>query len=112
MPVDAYYYDSISAACSAASGGETINALAVTVPGSLAISGKDLTIMGGYADGFGSQDGVTAIQWLLTVGTGTLTVDRVAIFWMVAEMNTDYWIPEREKGRVQHENCIMGVDGI
>jgi YVTN family beta-propeller protein len=73
------YYDSISNACSDAAGGETIKALAVTVPGSVTITGKSLTIKGGHADGYGSQPGVTAIQGTLTVGTGSLTVDRVAV---------------------------------
>ena len=72
------YYDSISAACSAAASGETIKALAVTVPESVTIS-KTLTIKGGHADGYGSQPGVTTIQGTLTIGTGSLIVDRVAV---------------------------------
>jgi hypothetical protein len=73
------YYDSISAACTPASSGETIKALAVNVPGNVTITGKTLTIKGGHADGYGSQTGVTAIQGTLTVGTGSLIVDRAAV---------------------------------
>jgi hypothetical protein len=73
------YYESISSAYSAASSGETISSLAVTVPGSVTITGKSLTIKGGYADEYGSQPGVTTIQGVLTIGTGSLTVDRVAV---------------------------------
>jgi hypothetical protein len=78
-PAPYNYYDSISAACSAASGGETVKALAVSVPGSVTVSGNALTIKGGHADGYGSQPGVTTIQGTLTIGTGSLTVDRVAV---------------------------------
>jgi hypothetical protein len=72
------YYESISSACTAASSGETIKALAVTVPGSVTITGKNLTIKGGHADGYGSQSGYTTIG-TLTIGTGSLTVDRVVV---------------------------------
>jgi hypothetical protein len=77
-PAPYNYYDLISAACSAASGGETIKALAVTVPGNVTISDKILTIKGGHADGYGSQNGITTIG-SLTVGTGSLIVDRVSV---------------------------------
>jgi hypothetical protein len=73
------YYTLLETACEEALTGETIKALAVTVPGSVTISGKSLTIKGGHADGYGSQPGVTTIQGTLTIGTGSLIVDRVAI---------------------------------
>jgi YVTN family beta-propeller protein len=73
------YYDSLSLACGEASTNETVNALAVTVPGSVTITGKALTIKGGHADGYGSQNGFTTIQGTLMVGAGSLTVDRVAV---------------------------------
>jgi hypothetical protein len=74
------YYTSLSVACGDALSGETIMSLAVTVPGSVTISGdKTLTLSGGFSDGYGTANGMTTIQGVLTVGTGTLTVDRVAI---------------------------------
>jgi hypothetical protein len=73
------YYTSLQTACGEAISGETVKALSVTVPGSVTITGKSLTIKGGHADGYESQPGVTAIQGTLAIGTGSLTVDRVAI---------------------------------
>jgi hypothetical protein len=73
------YYSSMQTACGEATNGETVRALAVTAPGNVTLSGKALTIKGGYLDGYGSQSGVTVIQGTLTVGTGSLTVDRVAV---------------------------------
>jgi YVTN family beta-propeller protein len=74
------YYDSLSVACADAASGETIRALAVTVPGNVTLSGgRNLTLRGGYADGYDTQSGYSALQGTLTVGTGTLTVDRLVI---------------------------------
>jgi hypothetical protein len=73
------YYTSLQTACGEAISGETVKALSVTVPGSVTISGKSLTIKGGHADGYSTQPGVTTIQGVLTIGTGSLTVDRVAV---------------------------------
>jgi YVTN family beta-propeller protein len=74
------YYDSLSVACGEALTGETIRTLAVTVPGNLTLAGgKSHILSGGYDDGYGSQSGFTAIQGTLTVGTGTLTVERVVV---------------------------------
>jgi YVTN family beta-propeller protein len=74
------YYDSLSVACGEALTGESIRTLAVTVPGNVTLSGgKSQILSGGYDDGYGSQSGFTAIQGTLTVGTGTLTVERVVV---------------------------------
>jgi YVTN family beta-propeller protein len=74
------YYDSLSVACGEALTGETIRALAVTVPGNVTLSGgKSHILSGGYDDGYGAQNSYTAIQGTLTVGTGFLTVERMVI---------------------------------
>jgi hypothetical protein len=75
----ATYYTSLQTACGAANTGETIKALSVTVQENVTITGKTLTIKGGHADGYGSQPGITTIQGTLTIGTGSLTVDRVTV---------------------------------
>jgi hypothetical protein len=73
------YYSSMQTACGDANSGETVKALAVTVPDNNVTISKILTIKGGHLDGYSSQPGITTIQGTLTIGTGSLTVDRVAV---------------------------------
>lgn len=73
-------YVSLQTACGEAGSGETLNVLAVTLPESLFLSGeKDLTIRGGYDDGYNVQNGYSTIQGTLTVNCRSLTVTRIIV---------------------------------
>jgi hypothetical protein len=73
-------YVSLQTACDEADNPETIKVLAVTLPESLFISGeKDLTIQGGYDDGYGVQSGYSTIQGTLTVNCRSLAVTRMIV---------------------------------
>jgi hypothetical protein len=74
-----FYYSSLQTACNEADAIDTLRALSVTVPGNVTLSDKALTIKGGHPDGYGTQNGLTTIQGAVTVGTGSLTLDRVII---------------------------------
>ncbi|NVN91044.1 MAG: LamG domain-containing protein [Desulfuromonadales bacterium] len=74
------YYSSLQSACNEANPSDTIYILAVTLPEGLSLNlGKSITLSGGYGDGYGSQNGFSAIQGIVAVATGKLTVNRVEI---------------------------------
>lgn len=74
------YYESFSAAIADGNTGETIKALAVTIPGNVTITGgKNLVLSGGYGDTYGSATGFTAIQGTVTVASGYLRAERIII---------------------------------
>jgi hypothetical protein len=73
-------YVSLQTACTEANSGETIKVLAVTLPENIDLNQpRDISISGGYEDGYGNQNGFTTIQGTLTVGRGSLTVERVIV---------------------------------
>jgi hypothetical protein len=73
-------YVSLQTAYGEAGSGETIRALAVTLPENIGLNQpRDISISGGYEDGFAGQSGYSTISGSLTVGKGTLTVKRMVI---------------------------------
>jgi hypothetical protein len=75
-------YQNLSTAYANAIAGALIEALAVPLDGgglTLDRIGIPVTIKGGYDAGFTHQAGETTLQGKLTVVTGPLTVDRLAV---------------------------------
>lgn len=74
------YYDFIQAAMGAASGSITIEARDTTVTENLNITkGYQYLLKGGFDAEFKAQTGYTTLQGNVTVGTGSLVVDRLLI---------------------------------
>jgi CSLREA domain-containing protein len=74
------YYVSLQAAYGEADSGETIRALAVTLTENIDLNlQRDISISGGYEDGYAGQSGYSTISGWLTIGKGTLTVERVVV---------------------------------
>jgi hypothetical protein len=73
-------YVSLQTAYGEADSDETIKVLAVTLPENIDLNkAMDISISGGYEDGFAGQSGYSTISGSLTVGKGTLTVERVVV---------------------------------
>jgi hypothetical protein len=73
-------YVSLQTAYGEAGSDETIKVLAVTLPENIDLNQqRDISISGGYEDGYGNQNGFTTIQGTLTVGTGSIKVERVIL---------------------------------
>jgi hypothetical protein len=73
-------YVSLQTAYGEAGGGETIKVLAVTMPENIGLNqSRDISISGGYEDGFAGQNGFTTIHGTLNVAKGSLTVERVIV---------------------------------
>jgi hypothetical protein len=73
-------YVSLQTAYGEAGSGETIRVLAVTLPENIGLNQpRDISISGGYEDGFAGQNGYSTISGSLTVGKGTLTVERIIL---------------------------------
>jgi len=74
------YYDFLQAAFGAATGNVTIQGRAMTLTENLTIDkGYIYTFKGGFNGDFTSQIGATTLQGKLTVGTGSLVVDRLIV---------------------------------
>ncbi len=74
------YFDSIQAAFSAATGNVTIQGRGAVLTEDLTLSKAYVyTFKGGFDGGFSSQSGVTMIQGKLTVGKGSMVVDRLIV---------------------------------
>jgi hypothetical protein len=73
-------YVSLQTAYGEAGSGETIRALAVTLTETIDLNQpRDISISGGYEDGYAGQSGYSTISGSLTVGKGTLTVERIIL---------------------------------
>jgi hypothetical protein len=74
------YYDSLQAAYDKVVGTATIQSRAVTLKEGLTL-GNPVTIVikGGYDAGYATQTGATTLQGKLTVGKGSLLVERLVI---------------------------------
>jgi len=79
--VTGYYSGIQNAYGGAALTGDIIKAVSTTLNENLLFSsGKSVTLQGGFGSGFfSSQTGFTTVHSLI-VGTGTLTVDRLALY--------------------------------
>jgi YVTN family beta-propeller protein len=74
------YYVSLQTAYGEAGSGETLRVLAVTLTENIDLNQlRDISISGGYEDGFSGQSGYSTISGSLTIGKGTLSVERVVI---------------------------------
>jgi len=74
------YYDFLQAAFGAATGNVTIQGRAMTLTENLTIDkGYSYTFKGGFNGDFTSQTGATTLQGKLTVGTGSLVVERLIV---------------------------------
>ena len=73
-------YVSLQTAYGEAGSGETIKVLAVTLTENIDLNlQRNISISGGYEDDYAGQVGYSTIQGTLTVGTGSLKVERVII---------------------------------
>jgi hypothetical protein len=73
-------YVSLQTAYGEAGSGETIKILAVTLTETIDLNQpRDISISGGYEDGYAGQSGYSTISGSLTVGKGTLTVERIIL---------------------------------
>ena len=73
-------YVSLQTAYGEAGSGETIKVLAVTLAESIDLNQpRNISISGGYGDGFAGQSGYSTIQGTLTVGAGSIKVERVIL---------------------------------
>jgi hypothetical protein len=74
------YYVSLQTAYGEAGSGETLRVLAVTLTENIDLNQlRDISISGGYEDGFAGQIGYSTILGTLTMGRGSLTVERVIV---------------------------------
>jgi|WetSurMetagenome_2_1015567.scaffolds.fasta_scaffold58609_2 hypothetical protein len=73
------YFNTLQGAHDSAVDGNTIEAeAAVFPPGGLTVS-KSLTLKGGYDSSFASNSGYTTLQGILTIQSGSLTVENLII---------------------------------
>ncbi len=73
-------YDTLAQAYSNAAASDTILARDVTFTGDLTLNGgKAITLDGGLSTSYAPQNAWTTLQGILTLGTGSLTVDRLVV---------------------------------
>lgn len=74
------YYSTLQAAYDATPDGSAVWAWGVIYAENLDCAAiKDVTIMGGFDQGYATQVGITVLEGTLTVGNGSVTVDRLAV---------------------------------
>ena len=74
------YFTRLQDACDAVQPGEIIDAANINFPGHLNLAqGKAAVIAGGHADNFTTRSGYTTLDGTLTIVTGSLVVDRLAV---------------------------------
>ena len=73
-------YGSLTSAYAAVTGGGTLEAQALTFSENLVLDqSTSFTLKGGYASDYFSRNGYTTLDGKLTVGAGTITLDRLII---------------------------------
>jgi len=73
-------YVSLQTAYGEAGDCETIKVLAVTLAENIDLNQpRNISISGGYGDGYAGQVGYSTISGLLTIGKGTLIVEQVIV---------------------------------
>ncbi|MDK9719189.1 MAG: peptidase C10, partial [Trichlorobacter sp.] len=78
--IGATAYGTLSSACLAVTAGQTIEIKALSFIGNLTLNrGLNITLRGGYADNYSGQTGYTELDGVLTVSSGTVTLDRIVV---------------------------------